>query len=404
MSTVQLADIEAARARIRDWVYLSPSATSETFSRLCGARIAFKLENLQMTGSFKERGALNRLLLLTAEERARGVIAASAGNHAQGVSYHATRQQIRAQIVMPLTTPMTKVSATRSYGAEVILHGTNYDEAYEEAQRRCVAGGLTFIHPFDDDAIIAGQGTIGLELYEQNPHLDAAVVPIGGGGLIAGVACALKEKNPKIRIIGVQTSRVPSMKESVAAGKPVLVPAATTIAEGIAVRRPGERTFALVRRYVDDIVTVDEEEIANAILLLLEREKTVAEGAGAAALAALVQRKVSLDGQKVAVVIAGGNIDPTFLSRIIERGLVKDGRLSRFRVRVPDHAGALARLTGVIAGQLANILEITHDRAYYGVNLGDSLVEVTLETRGSEHITELVAALEKAGYRAERVM
>jgi threonine dehydratase len=332
------------------------------------------------------------------------VIAASAGNHAQGVSYHATRQQIRAQIVMPLTTPMTKVSATRSYGAEVILHGTNYDEAYEEAQRRCVAGGLTFIHPFDDDDIIAGQGTIGLELYEQNPNLEAVVVPIGGGGLIAGVACALKEKNPKIRVIGVQTTRVPSMKESVAAGKPVLVPAATTIAEGIAVRRPGERTFALVRRYVDDIVTVDEEEIANAILLLLEREKTVAEGAGAAALAALVQRKVSLDGQKVAVVIAGGNIDPTFLSRIIERGLVKDGRLSRFRVRVPDHAGALARLTGVIAGQLANILEITHDRAYYGVNLGDSLVEVTLETRGSEHITELVAALEKAGYRAERVM
>jgi len=402
--TVQIGDIEAARARIRDWVYLSPSATSETFSRLTGSKISFKLENLQMTGSFKERGALNRLLLLTPVERARGVIAASAGNHAQGVSYHATRQSIKAQIVMPLTTPMTKVSATRGYGAEVILHGTNYDEAHEEAQRRCAAGGLTFIHPFDDDAVIAGQGTIGLELIEQNPYLDAVVVPIGGGGLIAGVACAVKETNPKIRVIGVQTARVPSMKESLAAGKPVLVPAATTIAEGIAVRRPGERTFALVRRYVHEVVTVDEEEIANAILLLLEREKTVAEGAGAAPLAAVVQRKVALDGKKVAVLIAGGNIDPTFLSRIIERGLVKDGRLSRFRLRVPDHAGALARLTTVIAGQLANILEITHDRAYYGVNLGDSVVEVTLETRGPEHISELVAALEKAGYRAERVM
>ena len=402
--SVQISDIEAARARIRDWVYLSPSATSETFSRLTGCKVSFKLENLQMTGSFKERGALNRLLLLTPEERARGVIAASAGNHAQGVSYHATRQQIKAQIVMPLTTPMTKVSATRGYGAEVILHGTNYDEAHHEAQRRCAAGGLTFIHPFDDDAVIAGQGTIGLELIEQNPYLDAVVVPIGGGGLIAGVACAVKETNPKIRVIGVQTARVPSMKESIAAGVPVQVPAATTIAEGIAVRRPGDRTFALVRRYVDDIVTVDEEEIANAILLLLEREKTVAEGAGAAPLAALVQRKIALDGKKVAVLIAGGNIDPTFLSRIIERGLVKDGRLSRFRLRVPDHAGALARLTAVIAAQLANILEITHDRAYYGVNLGDSLVEVTLETRGPEHINELVAALEKAGYRAERVM
>src|SRR5689334_16628419 len=210
--SVQISDIEAARARIRDWVYLSPCAFSETFSRITGSKVSFKLENLQMTGSFKERGALNRLLLLTPEERARGVIAASAGNHAQGVSYHATRQQIRAQIVMPLTTPMTKVSATRSHGAEVILHGTNYDEAYDEAKRRCAAGGLTFIHPFDDDAVIAGQGTIGLELIEQNPYLDAVIVPIGGGGLVAGVACALKETNPKIRVIGVQTARVPSMK------------------------------------------------------------------------------------------------------------------------------------------------------------------------------------------------
>jgi threonine dehydratase len=401
---LKLADIEAARARIRDWVYLSPAASSETFSRLTGNRIWFKMENLQMTGSFKERGALNKILTLDERERGRGVIAASAGNHAQGVSYHATRQGIPAQIVMPLTTPMTKVSATRGHGGEVILHGANYDEAYEEAQRRCRAGDLTFIHPFDDEAVIAGQGTIGLELLEQTPDLDAVVVPVGGGGLIAGVACAIKERAPRVRIIGVQTARVPSMQASLAMGRPMQVPAATTIAEGIAVRRPGDRTFELVRRYVDDLVTVDEEEIANAILLLLEREKTVAEGAGAAPLAAVVQRRIALDGKRVVVLIAGGNIDPTFLSRIIERGLVKDGRLSRFRLRVPDHAGALARLTAVVAGQLANILEIAHDRAYYGVNLGDSVVEMKLETRGPEHVAELVAALESAGYHPERVM
>lgn len=401
---VTLSDIEAARARIRDTVYMSPCAESQAFSKLTGSRVSFKLENLQMTGSFKERGALNKLLGLTPEERARGVIAASAGNHAQGVSYHATQQGIRAQIVMPLTTPMTKVAATRGFGAEVVLFGTNYDEAHEEARRRCAAGGLTFIHPFDDDAVIAGQGTIGLELVEQDPRAEAVLVPIGGGGLIAGIACAMKERNPRLRVIGVQTARIPSMQASVAAQKPVLVPAATTIAEGIAVRRPGDRTLPMVMRYVDEIVTVDEEEIANAILLLLEREKTLAEGAGAAPVAALVQRKVALAGQRVIVLVAGGNIDPTFLSRIIERGLVKDGRLVRFRVRVPDHAGALAKLTAVVASQLANIIEIAHDRAYYGVSLGDSVVEVTLETRGPDHISDLVKALEASGYRPERVL
>jgi threonine dehydratase len=401
---MQVTDIEAARARIRDSVFLSPCAYSETFSRITGSKVSFKLENLQMTGSFKERGALNKMLLLTPEERACGVIAASAGNHAQGVSYHATRQGVRAQIVMPLTTPLNKISSTRAYGAEVALHGTNYDEAFEEAQRRCAAGGLTFIHPFDDEAVIAGQGTIGLELIEQNPYLDAVVVPIGGGGLIAGIACAIKETNPKIKIIGVQTARLPSMARALAEGAPTTLPPATTIADGIAVRRAGLRTLPLVKKYVDEVVTVDEEEIANAILLLLEREKTVAEGAGAVALAALVQKKITLPGKKVALVVAGGNIDATFLSRIIERGLVKDGRLVRYRLRVPDHAGALARLTGVLAAQLANIIEITHDRAYYGVNLGDSVVEVTLETRGPEHIAELVKAMDEAGYRAERVM
>jgi threonine dehydratase len=403
MSTVTIADVEAARARIASAIYLSPCAYSETFSKLTGAKVFFKLENLQMTGSFKERGALNKILGLSAEERARGVIAASAGNHAQGVSYHATRQGLRAEICMPVTTPLIKVTATRGYGGEVVLHGANYDEAFEEAKRRQAERGLTFIHPFDDDAVIAGQGTIGLELIEQNPYLDAVVVPIGGGGLCAGIAVAMKETNPKIKVYGVQTARLPSMQRAVAEGKPVALPAATTIADGIAVRRAGERTLPLVQKYLDGIVTVDEEESANAILLLLEREKTVAEGAGAAAAAALVHRKLELAGKKVALLVSGGNIDVNFLSRIIERGLVKDGRLVRLRLHVPDHPGALHRLTGVIAGTRANVIEITHDRAYFGVSLGDTLIDITLETRGTVHIDELLAALGREGYAYERV-
>jgi threonine dehydratase len=402
---IGIQDVEAARARIRDSIFVSPCAYSETFSRLCDAKIYFKLENLQMTGSFKERGALNKILTLSPDERTRGVIAASAGNHAQGVSYHATKQGIAAVVVMPLTTPLVKVGATRSYGAEVVLHGANYDEAYEEARRRCVAGGHTFIHPFDDDAVIAGQGTVGLELIEQNPYLEAVVVPIGGGGLIGGIACAMKETNPKVRVIGVQTARLPSMRAALAEGEPVTLPPATTIADGIAVRRAGDRTLPLVQRYVDDIVTVDEEEIAKAILLLLEREKTVAEGAGAAAVAALVhQRCPAVSGKKTAVIIGGGNIDVNFLSRIIERGLVKDGRLVRIRMHLPDHPGALHRLTALIAVRRANIIEISHDRAYFGVSLGDTVVDLTLETRGSEHIDEIVAALDGAGYKHERVL
>jgi threonine dehydratase len=401
---IGIHDVEAARGRITGSIFVSPCAYSETFSKLTGARVFFKLENLQMTGSFKERGALNKILTLTPDERARGVIAASAGNHAQGVSYHATRQGIRAEICMPLTTPLIKVSATRGYGAEVVLCGANYDEAYEEAQKRRAARDLCFIHPFDDDAVIAGQGTIGLELIEQNPYIEAVIVPIGGGGLIGGIACAMKETNPRIKVYGVQTSRLPSMKVAAAEGAPTTLPAATTIADGIAVRRAGERTLPLVQKYVDDIVTVDEEEIANAILLLLEREKTVAEGAGAAAAAALVHKKVNLAGKKAALLVCGGNIDVNFLSRIIERGLVKDGRLVRLRLKVPDHPGALHKLTGVFSRHRANVIEISHDRAYFGVSLGDTVLDVTLETRGAEHIEELLAALSQDGYVHERVV
>lgn len=400
---ITLADIRAARKTIGDSVFLSPCAYSETFSRLTANKIYFKLENLQMTGSFKERGALNKLLSLTPEERRQGVITASAGNHAQGVAYHATRLGIRSRICMPLGTPLIKVSSTKEYGAEVILCGNNFDEACDEAERLRKAENLTFVHPFDDDAIIAGQGTIGLELLEQQPDVEAVVVPVGGGGLIGGIACAVKETNPKIQVVGVETARIPSMKAALAAHTPVTLPPAATIGDGIAVRRAGDRTLPMVERYVDEIVTVDEEEIANAILLLLEREKTVAEGAGAAPAAALLNHKTSLNGRRTAVVISGGNIDVNFLSRIIERGLVKDGRLIRLRLRTPDQPAALYRVLGLIADRRANIMNIVHDRSHYGVHLGESAVELTLETRGREHAGEIISALQESGYPIELV-
>jgi threonine dehydratase len=401
---VTLSDIQTALGRIRQSIQISPCTRSETFSELAGNSVYLKLENRQRTGAYKERGALNKLLTLSAEERSRGVIAASAGNHAQAVAYHAARLGIRARICMPLPTPLIKVSATRGYGADVVLHGANYDEAFAEALRQSEADKITFVHAFDDETVIAGQGTLGLELLEQHPDLEVFVVPIGGGGMIGGLACAVKEKNPKVRVIGVQPSRLPSMKVAVAAGKPVTLAAAVTIADGIAVRRAGERTLPLVQKYVDEIVTVEEEEVANAILLLLEREKTLAEGAGAAAVAALVNHRVELSGKRVAAIVGGGNIDVTLLARIIERGLVKDGRLVRLRVHLPDYPGALHRLTGILAEHRANLVETSYDRAYHGVNLGDTAIDITMETRGPEHIAELIAALGAAGYVHERIL
>ena len=401
---IQLSDIQAALSRIRADIRVSPCPRSEAFSGLTHNSIFLKLDNQQRTGAFKERGALNKLLTMSAEERGRGVIAASAGNHAQGVSYHAGRHGVKARIVMPLPTPLTKVSATRAYGAEVLLHGANYDEAYEKAVEQSREERLTLIHAFDDDAVIAGQGTLGLEILEQHPEIEAIVSPIGGGGLIGGIACAVKESRPTVKVYGVQPAKIPSMKAAVEAGKPVTLDSAKTIADGIAVRRAGERTLPLVQKYVDDIVTVEEEEIANAILLLLEREKTLAEGAGAAAMAAVLNRKVRLDAKRVAVLVCGGNIDVTLLARIIERGLVKDGRLVRLRVHLPDYPGALHRLTGILAEHRANIVETAYDRAYHGVNLGDTAIDITMETRGPEHIAELLAALVATGYTHERIL
>ncbi len=403
MESVTLTTIQAARARIADAIYVSPCQLSHHLSELTGLPLHLKLENLQLTGSFKERGALNKLLTLSKIERDRGVIAASAGNHAQGVAFHATARGIRAQIVMPLATPQVKVSATRAFGAEVILHGASYDEACEEALRRHIEEGRTFIHPFDDPEVISGQGTIGLELLEQVPDIEAVVVPIGGGGLIGGIACALKETNPKIRVVGVEPEKLPSMLRACEAGHPITIAAQATVADGIAVRRAGDLTLPLVNRYVDEIVTVDDEEIASAILMLLEQEKTLAEGAGAAALAAVVQSKTDLGHRRTVVLVCGGNIDVTLLAKIIERGLVKDGRLFRVRVHLQDRPGALHALTQILAHERANIVETVHNRAYYGVSLGDTVIDVTLETRGATHITAISHALREAGFRFERI-
>ena len=400
---ITLNDIEAAHLRIRPTIHVTPCEYSETFTALSGNPVYFKLENLHMTGSFKERGALNKLLLMSPEERAKGVICASAGNHAQGVAYHATRLGIRALIYMPEHAPITKVNATERFGGEVVLFGKSFDEALTEAKRRGAADGLTFLHAFDDPAVIAGQGSIGLEILSQNPFIEAVLVPIGGGGLIGGIACAIKETNPKIKIVGVQTSRIPSMIAALAQHEPVTLPAATTIADGIAVRRAGTHTLPLVEKYVDDVVTVEEEEIASAILYLLEREKTVAEGAGATAVAALLHNKTKLRGKKTVSLICGGNIDPLFLCQIIERGMVKDGRLIRIRVIIPDRPGALHALTGVFAEMRVNVVSIAHERAYHGVTLGNTSVETTIETRGSDHLDEFFAKLVEQKYVYERI-
>jgi threonine dehydratase len=400
---IDVMDIRAAQQRLASLVSKTPCAYSESLSTLTGSRVFLKLENLQMTGSFKERGAANLLLQLSADERRRGVVAASAGNHGLAVSFHAARLGVAAVIVMPEWAPLAKVSAARQHGAEVVLHGENFDEAYVRAREIESSRGLVFVHPFDDPRVIAGQGTIGLELAAQVPGLDAVLVPVGGGGLIGGVAAALKAERHPVAVIGVQAQEVAAMTAALSAGERVTVPAATTIADGIAVRRVGEHTFALARRWVDRLVTVSEEEIANAILLLLEIEKTVVEGAGAVPLAALANRRVALEGKTVALVLSGGNIDVNVIARVIERGLVKDGRLVRLRVRLRDRPGALAHLSALVAEARANVLGIEHDRAFSRAPVGDSEVELTLETSGPDQIAAIKRHLAAAGYPAEEV-
>jgi len=395
------ADVAAARKRIEGAIYHTPCAHSRTLSELSGVRCFLKLENTQMTGSFKERGAANLLLQLEPAERARGVAAASAGNHGLAVAFHAARLGVGAVIVMPEWAPLIKVTSARRHGAEVILFGANYDEAYGRARQVAIERGLVFVHPFDDERVIAGQGTLGLELLEQCPDMDAVIVPIGGGGLVGGVGLAIKAARPEVRVIGVQAEALDAMKQALAAGVRTILPPASTIADGIAVRQVGAVTLDLARRYLDDIVTVTEEELANAILLLLEIEKTVVEGAGAAALAALQNRKLGLEGRNAVLVLSGGNIDVTMISRIIERGLVKDGRLVKLSVILRDQPGALARLSALLGEARANILHIEHERAFARAAIGESRVELTLETSGREQIDIVKRRLIESGYQVE---
>lgn len=401
---IGLPEVRAARERIREHIQLSPCARSETLSALTGTTTFLKLENTQRTGSYKERGALQKILSLSAEERARGLVAASAGNHAQGVAFHAGRLGIAATIVMPETTPIVKVANTRALGARIVLHGSSYDEAYSEARRLESAEGLTFVHPFDDPEVIAGQGTLGLELLEQVPELEVVVAPVGGGGLVSGLAAAVKGLRPQVRVVGVETEVLPSMLAALEAGHPVTLEAATTLADGIAVKRAGDLTFEHVRALVDEIVTVSEEEIASAILHLLEREKTVAEGAGAASVAALMHRRIKgIEGRRVAAIVSGGNIDVNLVARVIERGLVKDGRLVRIAVALLDKPGQLARVSSIIAHHRANVIEVHHTRAF-AYRFGDTTLQLTLETRGPDHVQEILQALRERGYQVEQLL
>jgi threonine dehydratase len=397
-----LKDIEAAQETICDAIDLTPCKYSGFLSRLTDAPIFLKLENLQITGSFKIRGALNKLSALTPEERRRGVIAASAGNHAQGVARAAQQLGVHATILMPEATPITKVEATKLAGAEVILRGDTFDDAMKVAHSLAAERGLTMIHPFDDPAVIAGQGTVGLEMLQQLPELGAVVVPVGGGGLISGIAVALKSLRPSLRIIGVEADQAASAVLSRQAGQVIELGAIKTIADGIAVKRIGDLTFALMEQYVDDLVTVSDEDIAAAILIYMERIRVVVEGAGAASLAALVSHKVQLEGVCTGVVVSGGNIDVQMVAKIIEKGLVRTNRLLRITVELLDVPGALGRLSTLLGQLRANILQISHDRLTSDLPLDRAFVDISLDTRNREHQQEIMQALDKAGYVPRR--
>ena len=396
---VTLADIEAAAARLAGHVLDTPFVESKTLSQITGAQVFLKFENLQFTASFKERGALNKLAaLVQSGQPVRGVIAASAGNHAQGVAHHAQRLGLRAVIVMPVLTPTVKVERTRGFGAEVVLHGNGFDEARDHALALSERDGLTFIHPFDDPLVIAGQGTIGLEMLRAQPALDTLVIAVGGGGLISGIATAARAIQPGLKIIGVQTARFPAMVNVVqGTAHPQ---GASTIAEGIAVGQPGQITRRIVADLVDDLVLVDEGDIEQAIVMLLEIEKTLVEGAGAAGLAALLKEPARYAGPRVGLVLCGGNIDPLLLSAIIERGMVRAGRLARIRVGARDAPGVLARITAIVAEAGANIDEVHHQRAFSALSVQNVEVVLVLQTRNPAHVREVLAALAAAGFEA----
>ena len=397
--SVTLEDIRAAAQRIGGAVERTPCLRSRTLSQLTGAEVWLKFENLQFTAAFKERGALNKLLLLGESGRRRGVIAMSAGNHAQGVAYHAARLGTRAVIVMPRGTPNTKLRSTQVLGAEVVLEGGTLAEAARHAHELAAREGLTFIHPYDDPAVIAGQGTVALELLEQAPELEVLVVPVGGGGLLSGMAVAAKALKPSIEVLGVESKSWCAMYQRLR-GEPVDV-GGDTIAEGMAVRDVGELPFQLLQKLKTEILLVEEETIERAIVALIEFEKTVAEGAGAAGLAALLAHAARFAGRRVGIVISGGNIDTRVLSAVLMRGLVRDGRLVRLRVVMLDVAGSLAKVAAMIGAAGGNIVEVEHRRVFGAVSVKSPEVEFTLETRDREHGRALLAALQEKGVRAE---
>jgi threonine dehydratase len=401
---IGLKEIQAARETIGEVVKNTPCLRSRTFSSELRANAYFKYETLQLTGSFKVRGACNKIRSLSPEQLRKGVVTASAGNHAQGVAFSANQAGAPATIVMPVTTPLIKVDNTERLGGKVVLAGEVFDEAKAEAKRLEAEQGLTFVPPFDDELVIAGQGTIGLEILEQVPDLDAVIVPIGGGGLISGIAVAIKESRPSVKVYGVQTKAAPCMAESFRAGRRLTCDTERSVADGIAVKCPGELTFDYVMRYVDDVETVTEDQIRSAIVKMLETGKTVTEGAAAAALAAMIERRFPyVEGRNAVIILSGANIDVSLLARIIDRSLVESRRLVRFRTEVTDRPGALADLLRVIASCGGNVVRIQHDRVFKHAGFWEAEVEVTLETRNEDHIEEIHRSLRKRGYDAARL-
>ncbi|MEA3352202.1 MAG: threonine ammonia-lyase [Campylobacterota bacterium] len=396
---VDLNNIKEARERLKNIARVTPMAFAPYLSEINKAKVYLKKENLQLTGSFKLRGAFNKIASLSEVERSKGVVAASAGNHAQGVAYSSSHFGCKATIVMPEATPLLKVSGVKSYGADVILHGANYDEAYKYAMEYGQKNHMTFVHPFADDEVISGQGTVALEILEEYKEIDTLIVPIGGGGLISGMAIAAKAINPKIKIIGVVASGADAMKESYEKGTPIDSISVKTIADGIAVRDVTPKMFEYVRDLVDDIVEVEDKEIASAILFLLEKHKLVVEGAGAVGVAAIMHNKINIEGKNVALPLSGGNIDVTMLAQIIEKGLVKSARKMNLVVTLIDKPGSLKMLTSIFEDLSANIVQIDYDRDSVALDFGDANVTIGLETKGSEHQDTIREKLNKSGYR-----
>ena len=398
-SPVTLDSIRAARERIRDVIYHSPCPYSLNLSRLCGAEVYCKLDHLQVTGSFKERGARNRLLQLSEAERSRGVIAASAGNHALALACHGRELGIGVTVVMPKWAPLIKVTNCRAFGANVVVHGDSFDEAKAHARERMERHGLVYVHGFDDAEIIAGQGTMGLEILEDVPGVDAVIVPVGGGGLIAGVGLAIKSVRPEVRVIGVEPHHAPTLRASLDANRVVRIETKPTLADGLAIAEVGKLCFEIAREVVDDLVMVDEAQIAMSILRLLELEKTVVEGGGAVPLAAAMRRSLGLEGKRIVLCLCGGNIDITTISKVIERGLAADGRLCRVVAQMSDRPGSLAKLTGLLAETGASVKEVYHDRHFGPADVGSVAIACVLETRDFAHVDQIKATLEGAGIR-----